>query len=47
MNMDDIKLFTKNENELEILIHTIQICDQYTGGIRQIKCTMLIMRSGK
>ena len=48
MYMDDIKLFAKNEKELEILIQTIRIYSQDTGmefGIE--KCAKLIMRRGK
>ena len=46
--MDDIKLFAKNEKELETLIHTVRIYNQYVGmefGIE--KCAMLVMKSGK
>ena len=46
--MDDIKLFVKNEKELETLIHTVRIYSQDTGmefGIE--KCAMLVMKSGK
>ena len=48
MYMDDIKLFTKNEKELETLIHTIRINSQDIGmefGIE--KCALLVMKSGK
>ena len=48
MCMDDIKLFTKNEKELETLIHAVRIYSQDTGmefGIK--KCAMLVMKSGK
>ena len=48
MYMDDIKLFAKNEKELETLIHTIRIYCQDIGmelGIE--KCTLLVMKSGK
>ncbi len=48
MYMDDIKLFAKNEKELETLIQTIRIYSQDIGmefGIE--KCAMLIMKSGK
>ena len=48
MYMDDIKLFAKNEKELETLIHTIRIYSQDRGmefGIE--KCAMLIMKNGK
>ena len=48
MYMDDIKLFTKNEKELETLIHTIRIYSQGIGmefGIE--KCALLVMKSGK
>ena len=46
--MDDIKIFTKNEKELETLIHAVRIYSQDIGmefGIE--KCTMLVMKSGK
>ena len=42
--MDDIKLFAKNEKELE----TVRIYSQYIGiefGIE--KCAMILMKSGK
>ncbi len=48
MYMDDIKLFAKNEKELETLIHTVRIYCQDIGmefGIE--KCAMLVMKSGK
>ena len=48
MYMDDIKLFAKNEKELETLIHAVRIYSQDIGmefGIE--KCTMLVMKSGK
>ena len=48
MYMDDIKLFAKNEKELEILIHAVRIYSQDIGmefGIE--KCAMLVMKSGK
>ena len=48
MYMDDIKLFTKNEKDLETLIHTVIIYSQDIGmefGIE--KCAMLVMKSGK
>ena len=46
--MDDIKLFAKNEKELETQIHTVRINSQDIGrefGIE--KCAMLIIKSGK
>ena len=46
--MDDIKLFAKNEKELETLIHAVRIYSQDTGmefGIE--KCAMLVMKNGK
>ena len=46
--MDDIKLFAKNERELEIIIHAVRIYSQDIGmefGIE--KCAMLVMKSGK
>ena len=48
MYMDDIKLFAKNEKELESLIHAVRICSQDIGmefGIE--KCAMLVIKSGK
>ena len=48
MYMDDIKLFAKNEKELETLIHAVRIYGQDIGmefGIE--KCAMLVMKSGK
>ena len=48
MYMDDIKLFAKNERELETLIHAVRIYSQDIGmefGIE--KCAMLVMKSGK
>ena len=46
--MDDIKLFAKNEKELETLTHTVRIYSQDIGmefGIE--KCAMLVMKCGK
>ena len=46
--MDDRKLFTKNEKELETLIHTVRIYSRDIGmefGIE--KCAMLVMKSGR
>ena len=48
MYTDDIKLFAKNENELETLIHTVRIYSRDIGmefGIE--KCAVLVMKSGK
>ena len=48
MYMDDIKLFAKNEKELETLIHAVRIYSQDIGmefGIE--KYSMLVMKSGK
>ena len=48
MYMDDIKLFAKNEKELETLIHAVRIYSQDIGmefGIE--KCAMLVMKSGR
>ena len=48
MYMDDIELFTKNEKELETLMHAVRIYSQNMGiefGIE--KCAMLVMKSGK
>ena len=46
--MDDIKLFAKNEKELETLIHTVRIYSRDIGmefGIE--KCAIFVMKSGK
>ena len=46
--MDDIKLFAKNEKELETLINTVRIYSRDIGmefGIE--KCAMPVMKSGK
>ena len=48
MYMDDIKLFAKNEKELETLIHAVRIYSQDIGmefGIE--KCALLVMKNGK
>ena len=46
--MDDIKLFAKNEKELETLIHIVRIYSQDTGMEFDIeKCALLVMKSGK
>ena len=48
MYIDDIKIFAKNEKELETLIHTVRIYRRDIGiesGIE--KCAMLVMKSGK
>ena len=48
MYMDDMKLFSKNEKELETLIQTVRIYSLYLG-IKFIieKCAMFITKSGK
>ena len=41
MYMDDIKLFAKNEKELETLIHAVRIYSQDLGmefGIKNVPC---------
>ena len=48
MYIDDIKLFAKNEKELETLIPAVRIYSQDIGmGFDLEKCTMLITKSGK
>ena len=48
MYMDDIKLFAKNEKELETLIHAVRIYSPDIGMEFCIeKCAMLLMKSGK
>ena len=46
--MDGIKLFAKNEKELETLIHAVRIYSQDIGmEFGREKSTMLVMKSGK
>ena len=48
MYMDDIKLFAKNEKEIETLIHAVRIYSQdieMEFGLE--KCAMLVMKSVK
>ena len=48
MYMDDIKLFAKNEKELETLIHAVRVYSQGIGmEFGMEKCAMLVMKSGK
>ena len=48
MNMDDIKLFTKSEKEVETLIQTVGIYSQYIGMEFVIeKCAILEMKNEK
>ena len=48
MYMDNIKLFAKNEKELETLIHAVRIYSQDIGMESDTeKCAMLVMKSGE
>ena len=48
MYMDDIKLFAKNEKELETFIHAVRIYGQDIGmEFDREKCAMLVKKSGK
>ena len=48
MYMDYIKLFAKNEKELETLIHAVRIYSQDIGmEFGKEKCTILVMKRGK
>ena len=48
MFMDDIKLFAKNEKELETLIHAVRIYSQDIGMEFHIeKCSIRVMKSVK
>ena len=48
MYMADIKLFAKNEKELETLIHAVRVYSQDNGmEFGREKCAMLVMKSGK
>ena len=46
--MHDIKLFAKNEKELETPIHPVRMYSQDIGmELGMEKCAMLVMKSGK
>ena len=46
--MDDIKLFAKNEKELETLIHAVRINSRDIGMEFDIeKCAKVVMKSSK
>ena len=46
--MDDIKLFAKNEKELETRIHAVRMYSQDIGmEFDKEKCAMLVIKSGK
>ena len=46
--MDDVKLFAKNEKEVETLLHAVRIYSQDIGAEFGIeKCAMLVMKSSK
>ena len=46
MYIDDIKLFAKNEKELETLIQTVRIYSQDIGmEFATDKCAVLVMKS--
>ena len=46
MYMDDIKLFSKNEKELETQIHAVRVYSQDIGMELSIeKCAMLVMKT--
>ena len=48
MYMDDIKLFAKNEKELETLIHAVRIYSQVIGMFFVIeKCAVRVIKSGE
>ena len=48
MYMDDIKLFAKNEKELETVIQSVRIYSQDIGmEFGKEKCAMLVIKSGK
>ena len=48
MYLDDIKVFAKNEKELERLIHTVRIYSQDIGmEFGTEKCAILVMKRGK
>ena len=46
--MDDIKLFAKNDNEIDSLVHTVRICSSDIGMEMGIsKCALVTMKRGK
>ena len=48
MNIDNTKLFTKKEKELETVIYAVRIYSHDIGmEFGREKCTMLEMKSGK
>ena len=48
MYMDDIKLFAKNEDELQTLIHTVRIYNQDIGmEFDKKNCAMPVTKNGK
>ena len=48
MYKDYIKMFAKNEQEQETLIHTVKIYSQDIGmEFGMEKCTMIVMKNGK
>ena len=48
MYIDDIKLFAKDEKELETVIHTVRIYSYHIAMEFCIeKCPVLMMKSGK
>ena len=47
MYMDDVKLFAKNEKEMETLIRAVKIYSQDIRMEYGKKCAMLVMKSGK
>ena len=48
MYTDDIKLFAKNEKELDTLIHSVRIYSQDIGmELGREKCAMLVIKSSK
>ena len=48
MYMDDIKIFAKNEKQLEARIYTVKKYSQDIGIEFDIeKCALLVMKSGK
>ena len=48
MNMDNIKLYGKNKNELKTITPAVRACNEDIGmEFGREKCTMLIMTIGK
>ena len=48
-DMDDLKLYGKNENQVDSIIHTVRVVTKDISGmeLRISKCATLILKRGK